>query len=163
MVLEKTLESPLDWKEIQSVHPKENQSCMFIGRTDVGAETPILWLPDAKNWLIGKDSDTGKDWRREEKGMTEDETVGWHHQLDGHEFQQALRFGDGQGNLVCYSLWGHKESDMTEQLNWSELNRHFQKKVAKAEGLRAWAVDWDRLGYKSWVCQGLVQSLSPKL
>ena len=87
VVLEKTLESPLDCKEAQPVHPKGNQSWMFIGRTDVEAETPILWLPDVKNWLTGKDLDGGKDWRQEEKGMTEDEMVGWHHWLDGHEFE----------------------------------------------------------------------------
>ena len=87
VVLEKTLESPLDWKEIQPVHPKGNQSWIFIGRTDAEAETPILWPPDAKNWLIGKDPDAGKDWRWKEKGKTEDEMVGWHHQLDGHEFK----------------------------------------------------------------------------
>ena len=120
-VLEKTLESPLDCKEIQPVNPKGNQSWIFIGRTDVEAEAPILWLPDAKNWLIGKDPDAGKDWRREEKGMTEDETVGWHHQLDGHEFEQALGVGDGQRSLACCSPWDHKESDMTELLKWTEL------------------------------------------
>ena len=87
MVLEKTLESPLDYKEIQSVHPKRNQYQIFIGRTDAEAETPILWPPDAKNWLIGKDPDAGKDWGREEKGTIEDEMVGWHHWLNGHEFE----------------------------------------------------------------------------
>ena len=87
VVLKKTLERPLHWKEIQPVHSKGNQSWVFIGRTDVEAETPILWPPDAKNWLIGKDPDAGKDWRQEEKGMTEDEMVGWHHPLDGHEFE----------------------------------------------------------------------------
>ena len=87
MVLEKTLESPLDYKEIQLVHPKGNQSWVFIGRTDAEAETPILWPPDAKNWLIGKDPDGGKDWRQNEKGMAEDEMIGWHHQLSGHEFE----------------------------------------------------------------------------
>ena len=86
-VLEKTLESPLDCKEIKPVNPKGNQSWIFIGRADVEAETPILWPPDVKSWLIWKDSDDGKDWRQEEKGTTEDETVGWHHQLDGHEFE----------------------------------------------------------------------------
>ena len=117
VVLEKTLETPLDCKEIKPVHPKWNQSLIVIGRTDVEAETPILWLPSAKNWLIWKDSDAGKDWRREEKGMTEDEMVGWHHWLNGHEFEQALGVGDRQGTLVCCSPWGHKESDTTEQLN----------------------------------------------
>ena len=103
-VLEKTLESPLDCKEIQPVNPKGNQSWIFTGRTDAEAEAPILWPPDMKNWLIGKDPDPGKDWQREKKGTTEDETVGWHHQLDGHEFEQALGVGDGQGSLVCCSL-----------------------------------------------------------
>ena len=120
VVLEKTLESLLDSKEIQPVHPKGNQSWIFIGRTDVEAETPIFWPPDAKNWLIWKDPDAGKDWRWEEKGPTEDETVGWHHQLDGHESEQALGVGDGQGSLVCCNPWGRKESDMTERLNWTE-------------------------------------------
>ena len=116
VVLEKTLESPLDCKEIQPFHPKGNKSWIFIGRIDVEAETPILWSPDAKNWLIGKDPDAGKDWRQE-KGMTEDEIVGWHHQLDGHEFEQALGVGDGQGSLVCCSPWGCKVLDMIERLN----------------------------------------------
>ena len=121
VVLEKTLESPLDGKEIQPVHPKGNQSWIFIGRTDTEAETPILRLPDAKNWLIGKDPDAGKDWRREEKGVTEDKTVRWHHWLNGHEFEQALGIGDGQGSLACCSPWGCKELDTTEQLNRTEL------------------------------------------
>ena len=112
-------ESPLDYKEIQPVHPKGNQSWIFIGRTDAEVETPILWPPDVKNWLIGKDPDAGKDWRQEEKGTTEDEMVGWHHRLDGHEFEQAPEVGDGQGSLACCSPWGHKELDTTEQLNWS--------------------------------------------
>ena len=99
-MLEKTLESPLDSKEIQPVHPKGNQSWIFIGGTDDEAETLILWPPDAKNWLIGKDPDAGKYWRQEEKGMTEDELVGWHHWLDGYEFEQALGVGAGQGILV---------------------------------------------------------------
>ena len=123
VMLEKTLESPLDCKEIQSVNPKGNRSWIFIGRTDAEAETPILWPPDAKNWLIGKDPDAGKDWRREKKGTTEDEMVGWHHQLDGHEFELASGVDDGQGRLVCCSPWGHKESDTTEQLSWSILSR----------------------------------------
>ena len=120
VVLEKTLESPLDCKEIQPVHPKGNQFWIFIQRTDVEAETPILWLPDAKNWLLGKDLNAEKDWRREEKGMTEDEVVGWHHQLNAHEFEQAHGVGGGQGSLACCSPWHHKESDMTEGLNWTD-------------------------------------------
>ena len=105
----------------QLVNPKGNQSWIFIGRTKAEAETPILWPPDAKNWLIGKDPDAGKDWRCEEKGTTEDEMAGWHYWLDGHEFEQALGAGDGQGSLVCCSPWGHKELDVTERLNWTEL------------------------------------------
>ena len=118
VVLEKTLENLLDCKEIQWVYPKGNHSWIFIGRTDVEAETWILWPTDAKNWLIGKDPDAGQDWRQEEKEMTEDEMVRWHHRLDGHEFEQAPEVGDGQGSLACCSPWGHKEWDMTEQLNW---------------------------------------------
>ena len=104
-VSEKTLKNPLDYKEIQPVHPKGNQSWIFIGRTDAKAKTPILWSPDEKNWLTGKDPDTGKDWRQEEKATTEDEMVGWHHQLNGHEFDQAPGVGDGQGDLACCSPW----------------------------------------------------------
>ena len=128
VVLEKTLESPLDCKEIQPVLPKQNQSRIFIGRTD--AEASILWPPDAKNWLIGKDPDAGQDWRQEEKGTTKDEMVGWHHHdgHDGHEFEQAPRVGDGQGSLACCSPWGHKELDTTEQLNWTDLTCNFIKK-----------------------------------
>ena len=119
VVLEKTLESPLGYKEIKPVNPKGNQSWIVIGRTDAEAETPILSAPDVKNWPTGKDPVAGKDWRQEGKGMTEDEMVGWHHWLDGHEFEQAPGVGDGQGSLVCCSPWGHKESDTTEWLNWT--------------------------------------------
>ena len=111
----------LDCKKIQPVHPKGDQSWVFIGRTDVEAETPILWPPDEKNWLIWKDPDAGKDWGQAEKGMTENERVGWHHWLNGHEFGWTLGVGDGQGGLVCCSPWGRKESETTEQLNWIEL------------------------------------------
>ena len=120
-VLEKTLEGPLDCKEIQPVNPKGNQSWIFIGKTDAEAETPILWPPDVKNWLIGKDPDAGKVWRQEKKGTTEDELVGWYQWLDGLEFEQAPGVGDGQGGLVCCRPWGCKELDMTERLNWTEL------------------------------------------
>ena len=122
VVLEKTLESPLDCKEIQPVHPKGDQSWVFIGRPDAEAETAILWPPDEKNWLIWKDLDAGKDWGQQEKGMTEDEMVGWHHWLDGHGFGWTLGVGDGQGGLMCCGSWGRKESDTTERLNWTELN-----------------------------------------
>ena len=120
VVLENTLESPLDSKEIQPVHLKGNQSWIFIGRIDDETETPILWPPDAENWLIWKDPDAGKDWRWEEKGTAEDEMVGWHHRLDGPESEWTPGVGDGQGGLACCNSWGRKESDMTEQLNWTE-------------------------------------------
>ena len=122
VVLEKALESPLDRKEIQPVHPKGNQSWTFFGRTDAEAETPVLWPPDAKSWLLGKDPDAGKDWRQEEKGTTEDEMVGWHYRLNGREFEQSPGVGDGQGSLVCCSPWGCTEMDTTEQLNWTDVN-----------------------------------------
>ena len=122
VVLEKTLESPLDCKEIQRVHPKGDQPWVFIGRTDAEAETPVLWPLNVKCWLIWKDPDAGKDLGQEGKGMTEDEMVGWHHRFNGHEFGWTLGVGDGQGGLVCCDSWGHKESDTTEQLNWTELN-----------------------------------------
>ena len=113
-VVLKTLESSLDCKEIQPVHPRGNQSWIFIGRTDVEAEIPILWPPDAKSWLIWKDPDAGKDWGQEEKGTTEDEMVGWHHRLNAHGFGWTPGVGDGQGGLACCSPWGCKESDMTD-------------------------------------------------
>ena len=122
VVLEKTLESPLDSKEIKPVNPKGNQPWIFIGRTDAEAETPILWPPDVKNSLIWKDPDARKDWRQEVKGTTEDEMAGWHHQLDGHGFGWTPGIGDGQGGLACCNSWGCKESDTTERLNWTELN-----------------------------------------
>ena len=121
VMLKKSLESPLDCKEIKPVNLKGNQCWIFIGRTDAEAETPILWPPDVKNWLTGKDPDAGKDWRQEEKQTMEDEMVGWHHWLDEHEFELDLGAGDRQGNLACCSSLGCKESDMTEQMNWTEL------------------------------------------
>ena len=117
VVLEKTLESPLDSKEIQPVQLKGNQSWIFIGRTDAKAEALTLWPPDVKSQLTGKDPDAGKDWGKEEKGVTEDEMVGWHHWLNGHEFEQTQGDSEGQGSLTCCSLWGYKESDTTERLN----------------------------------------------
>ena len=119
VVLEKTLENSLYYKEIQPVNPKGNQSWIFIERTDAEADAPILWPCDEKNWLIGKDPNARKDWRQEEKGITEDEMVGWHHWLDGHEFEQALGVGDGQGSLACCRPWGCKELDTAERLNWN--------------------------------------------
>ena len=123
MVLEKTLESPLDCKEIQPVHSKWDQPCVFFGRNDAKAETPVLWPPHAKSWLIGKDSDAGRDWRQEEKGTTEDEIAGWHHWLNGCEVEWTPGVGDGQGGLAYCDSWGRKESDTTERLNWTELNQ----------------------------------------
>ena len=113
--------NPLDYKEIQPVHSKGDQPWVFFGRTDAKAETPVLWPPCAKSWLIGKDSDAGRDWGQEEKGMTEDEMAGWHRWLDGREFEWTLGDGDGQEGLACCDSWGSKESDTTEQLNWTEL------------------------------------------
>ena len=129
VVLEQTLESPLDCKEIQLVHPKGDQSWVFIGRTDAEAETPILWPPNVKSWLIWKDPDVGKDWGQE-KGTTEDEMVGWHHLLDGHGFGWTPGIGDGQGGLVCCSSWGRKESDTTERLNRTNWTEKFYEAVS---------------------------------
>ena len=125
VVLEKSLESPVSASRSKLVHPKGDQSWIFIGRNDSEAEDPILWPPDMKNSLTGEDPDAGKGWRQEEKGMTEDEMLGWHHWLDEHEFEQAPGVGDGQGSLVCCSPWGHKESDTTEQLNWTEVCQQY--------------------------------------
>ena len=121
VVLEKTPKSPLDCKEIQPVHPKGDQSWVFIERPDVETETPVLWPPDAKSWLIGKDLNAGKDWGQEEKRTTEDEMVGWHHWLNGHGFGWTPGVGEGQGGLASCGSRGHKDSDMTEWLNWTEL------------------------------------------
>ena len=154
VVLEKTLESALDCKKVQPVHPKGDQSWVFINRTDVEAETPIIWPPDAKSWLIWKDPDAGKNWGQEEKGMTEDEMVGWHHQLNGHGFRWTPGVGDGQGGQACYSSWGRKESDTTEQLNWTELilcrlgkviwklEVWLEKAMAPHSSTLAWKIPW---------------------
>ena len=120
-VMQKTLESPFNSKEIKSVNPKGNQPWIFIGRTDTKGDAPILWPPDMKSWLFAKDPDARKDWRGEEKGMTENELVGWHNWLNEHEFEQTLGDSEGQGSLVCCSPWGHRESDSAERLNWTEL------------------------------------------
>ena len=122
VLLEKTLASPLDYKEIQPVHSKGDQSWVFIERPDAEAEIPVLWPPHAESWLIGKDSDAGRDWRQEEKGMTEDEMAGWYHQVDGCEFEWTPGDGDGQRGLACCDSWARKELDMTEWLNCTELN-----------------------------------------
>ena len=121
VVLEKTLESPLDCKDIKPVRPKGNQPWIFIRRTDAEAETPILWLPNVKNWLIGKDPDAGKHWSQEEKSTAENEMVEWHHWLDRHEVEQSPGVGDGQGSLMWCSPLGYKELDTIEQLNWTEI------------------------------------------
>ena len=140
VVLEKTLESPLDCKEIQSVHPKGNQSRVFIGRPDVEAETPILWPPYVESWLIWKDPDAGKDWGQEEKGTTEDEMAGWHHWLNGHEFEQTPGDGDGQGGLACCSSWGSKELNTTEWPDWTELIQLSQNYLLKRFFFLQWFV-----------------------
>ena len=118
-----------DCKEIQPVHSNGDQSWVFIGRIDAKAETPVLWLPNAKSWLIVKASDAGRDWRQEEKGTTEDEMTGWHHRLDGHEFEWTLGVGNGQGGLACCNSLGCKESDRTERLNWTELSQLSKKQT----------------------------------
>ena len=127
----------LGLQEIQPVHPKGDQSWVFIGRTDVEAETPIIWPPDAKSWLIGKDFDAGRDWGQEEKGTTEDEMAGWHHRLNGHGFGWTPGAGDGQRGLACCGSWGRKESDTPERLNWTD-GKHtavLWSKQGKKEGL----------------------------
>ena len=136
VVLEKTLESLLDCKEIQSVH-SEDQPWNFFGRTDAKAEAPVLWPPDVKSWLIGKDSDAGRDWGQEEKETTEDEMAGWHHGLNGRESEWTPGDGDGQGGLACCNSWGREESDMTEQLNWTHYS------------ILAWRIPWTSLSMGS--------------
>ena len=154
VVLEKTLESPLDSKEIQLVHSKGDRSWVFFGRTDAEAETPILWPPHVKSWLIGKDPDAGRDWGQKEKGTTKDEMAGWHHQLDGHEFEWTLGVGDGQGGLACCNSWGCKESDTTEWLNWTY--RWLSKRGPRSSALLCLVVRWAPLGelhrrcFRSW-------------
>ena len=144
MLLEKNLESPLDSKEIKAVNPKGNQSWIFIGKTDAGA--PILWPPDAKSQLFGKDADAGKDWRQGEKGMTENKRVGWYHWLNGHEFEQTLADSEGQGSLGCCSPWGHKELDTTEWLK-NNNKEHYHVAYLKKYVLlgTSLVVEWLRL------------------
>ena len=122
---------------IQTVRSKGDQPWVFFGRKDAKAETPVLWPPHVKSWLIGKDSDVGRDWGQEEKGTTEDETAGWHRRLDGCEFKWTPGVGDGQGGLACCDSWGRKESDTTEKLNWTELN-FFNRKVVLESLSSAW-------------------------
>ena len=145
VVLEKTLESPLDCKEIKSANSKGNQSWIFTARTDAEAKTPLLWPPDAKNQILRKDPAAGKDWRQEEKRTTEDEMVGWHHRRDGHEFEQASGVGDGQEGLACCSPWGHKESDMTEWLNWTDWTEFHNSKSSERETSRHRQLHWKNL------------------
>ena len=142
-LLEKTLESPLDCKEIQPVRPKGDQSWMFTGRTEVEAETPILRPPDAKSWVIWKDADAGKDWRQEEKGTTEDEMVGWHHWLNGHEFGWTPGVGDGQGGLACWGPWGRGvRHNWATELNWSEM----WWSTSSSKMLKHWGpLSWNRM------------------
>ena len=122
-MLETTFQSRLDCKEVQPVHSKGDQSWVFFGRNDAEAETPVLWPPHAKSWLIGKDSNAGRDWGQEEKGTTEDEMAGWHHRLDGSEFEWTLGAGDGQGGLVCCSPWGRRVGhDWATELNWTDTS-----------------------------------------
>ena len=136
--LEKALKSSLNHKEIQPVHPKWHQFWMFIGRTDAEAEVPVLWPVDVKGQIIGKDPDAGKDWRWEEKGTTEDEMVGWHHWLDGHEFEQALGGRDGQGGLACCSPWDHKELDLMS--NWTTEQASQVALTVKNPPANAWDI-----------------------
>ena len=143
VMLEKTLESPLDCKEIQPVHLKVDQSWVFIGRTNAEAESPILWPSHVKSWLIGKDSDPGRDWGQEEKGMTEDEMAGWHHRLNGYEFEWTPGVGDGQGGLAWCNSWGRKESATPERLNWIDENK-------RSEKLRYFVLKFPR--FKSCMC-----------
>ena len=147
--LEKTLEGPLDCKEIQPVHSKGDQPWVFFGRNDAKAETPVLWPPQAKSWLLGKDPDPGRDWGQEEKGATEDEMAGWHHRLDGRESEWTPGVGDGQGGLACCDSWGRKESDTSERLTWPELNwtisSHPCYQHSPALG-NSWSIFW------LWVC-----------
>ena len=133
-----THKSPLECKEIQPVHSEGDQAWEFFGRTDVEAETPVLWPPDVKSWLIWKGPDSGKDWGHGERGTTEDEMVGWHHQLNGHGFGWSLGVGDGQGGQVCCSSWDHKESGMTQRLNWTELKTGWHTRVTQGR-VAEWA------------------------
>ena len=159
-VLEKTLESPWDYKEFK-VNPKGNQSWLFVGRTDTEAKTPILWPPDVKSWLIGKDPDAGKHWGQEEKGMTEDGMVGWHHRLNGHEFGWTPGVGVGQGGFACYGSWGRKELYKTEQLNWTDAKSWLIGKASdagKIEGRRR--KGWQRMRWLDGITDSMDVSLS---
>ena len=150
VVLEKTLESPLDCKEIKPDNYKGNQPWIFIGSTD--AEAPILWLPDAKSWLIGNDPDAGKDWGQEEKGATKDEMVGWHHRLNGHEFEETLGNSEGHGSLACCSLWGRKELDMTERLNNNERTSEsvYRRNISQHNKSHLWQTHGTTFTNRKW-------------
>ena len=154
-MLEKILEGPLDCKEIQPVHSEGDRPWDFFGRNDAKAETPVLWPPHVKSWLIGKGSDAGRDWGQEEKGTTEDEMAGWHHQLDGREFEWTPGVGDGQGGLAHCNSWGCKESDRTERLNWIELNVSYLRTVSGLNLLANPVIKLSIMGV------GLVRSLQP--
>ena len=156
-MLEKTIESPLDFKEIKPVNPKGNQSWIFIRRSGANGETPILWPLEGKSWLLGKDPHAGKDWRQEEKWTAEDKMVGWHHWLNGQEFEQAPGDGKGQGSLTCWSPWGCKESDMTEQQPNSKKPLWGGKK--KSGGGRQHRSSWEKLWFlgQSQSVQGMTQ------
>ena len=132
MVLEKTLESPLDCKEVKPANRKGNQPWILIGRTDVEAEVPELWPPYEKNWFIGKDPDAGKDWEQEEKGVTEDKTVGWYHQLNGHQFEQTPGDSEAQGSLTCWGPQGREELDVTQQLN-NSIQKNLRERTVQAD------------------------------
>ena len=149
--MEKPLESPLDCKEIQPVHPKGDQSWVFVGRTDAEAETPILWPPHAKSWLIGKDPDAGRDWGKEGKGMIEDEMAGWHHWLNARESEWTPGVGGGQGGLACCNSWGHKESDTTERLNSTETLKNISTTNDKNQ--LSTQINW----YMSEICLKIIQ------
>ena len=156
VVLVKTLESLLDCKEIQPVHSKGDRSWVFFERNDAIAETPVLWPPYAKSWLIGKDSDAGRDWGQEEKGTTEDEMAGWYHRLDGCEFEWTPGVGVGQGGLACYNSWGRKELGTTERLNWTELNWmqtlvEFMKNWLRYEKINNIICDIDDFHWTYWL------------
>ena len=142
VVLEKTFESPLDFKDIKPVNPKGNQCWIFIGRTDAVVEALILWPHDGKNWLNGKDPDVEKFWRQEEKEMTEDDMIGWYHQLNWYELEQAAGDDEGQGSLMCCSPWDCKESDMTEWLNWTDWLKEHYMYSKKGEWIHLRLVTW---------------------
>ena len=140
----------LDCKEIQPVHSEGDQPWDFFRRNDAEAETPVLWSPHAKSWLIGKDSDAGRDWGQEQKGRPEDEMAGWHHWLDGCESEWTLGVGDGQGGLACCDTWGLKESDTTEQLNWTELKQTHPVTFAVFSWLEARHRSYSHLEEREW-------------